>query len=74
MIRRTPVFVLLDLVLYLHSKVFVFHIIQVTVFSDPMVNALSALTDSENNKYHLKGARGQYIPIGGMVKTMSKEY
>ena len=57
------------------SKVFIFHIIQVTIFSDPMVNALLALADSENKKYYHYGGvftRGQYIPIGGMVKTMSK--
>ena len=42
-------------------------IAQVTVFSDPMVSVLSALTDSNNAKYHGTSTftKGQYIPIGG---------
>lgn len=40
---------------------------QVTIFSDPMVSALAALTDKDNIKYRGKGtfSKGQYIPIGG---------
>ena len=39
---------------------------QVTIFSDPMVNALTSLA-SPNNKqfYNTQLTRGQYIPIPG---------
>jgi hypothetical protein len=40
----------------------------VTVFSDPMVSALAALTDQQNTKYVSPGSgpftKGQHIPIG----------
>lgn len=40
---------------------------QVTIFSDPMVSALAALTNKDNVKYRGNGtfSKGQYIPIGG---------
>ncbi len=41
----------------------------VTVFSDPMVDVLTSLTDSTNAQYVLEGGSkvGQYIPIPGAV-------
>lgn len=41
--------------------------LQVTIFSDPMVSALTALTEVENSKYTGSSTftKGQYIPIGG---------
>ncbi len=41
----------------------------VTVFSDPMVNVLTALTDKTNAEYqNEEGSKfGQYIPIPGMI-------
>ena len=49
------------------------HVSQVTIFSDPMVGALSALTEEKNHKYHNPDhhvfSRGQYIPIGGKTRV-----
>ena len=41
----------------------------VTIFSNPMVDALTSLTDPDNRKYHsFSGSDiGQYIPIPGMI-------
>ena len=39
---------------------------QVTIFSDPMVNALTSLANKDNpNFYNMQLTRGQYIPIPG---------
>ncbi len=45
----------------------------VTVGSDPMVDVLTALTDSENAQYVLNGGSkvGQYIPIPGMCERVT---
>jgi Ca2+/Na+ antiporter len=42
-------------------------VIMVTVFSDPMVSALTALTEKNNANYNGESStfhKGQYIPIG----------
>jgi hypothetical protein len=45
-------------------------VIMVTVFSDPMVSALTALTEKNNANYNGESStfhKGQYIPIGGLT-------
>lgn len=46
-----------------------FGVAMVTIFSNPMVDALSSLTSKDNTKfYSTSGRHGQYIPIPGMFK------
>lgn len=45
-------------------------LLQVTIYSDPMVDALSSLTEEKNGEYFYRGddgkpVYGQYIPIPG---------
>ena len=48
----------------------------VTVFSDPMVGALTSITDKSNSDFMYNGKRGQHIPINGACKFnfMGKKY
>lgn len=44
----------------------IFGVAAVTIFSDPMVDALTALADPDNSKHQLEsGKKGQHIPIPG---------
>ena len=44
---------------------------QVTIFSDPMVNALTSLANKNNpNFYNMQLTRGQYVPIPGRYVYM----
>ena len=50
----------------LKSLVFLFvGVALVTVFSNPMVDSLTSLTNSDNKKYFVNTKYGQYIPIPG---------
>lgn len=46
-------------------ELYAFEHTQVTVFSDPMVDVLTSISNSGNKNYFKGGKRGQYIPISG---------
>ena len=54
-------------VFFSHSQAQPLYLPQVTIFSDPMVSVLAAITNKDNARYQGNSmfSKGQYIPIGG---------
>ena len=57
------------------SFLLVVGVVLVTVFSDPMVDVLTAITTKENKDYFQESSqkRGQYIPIPGRYMSIWME-